>query len=267
MPMRKYSKKTGRKKNTKSAAKFNKAVKQEIKSISYKTQETKQINVPDFNTPLTNTVGLVYPSASGLQYLFQDCFKVARGTDDGTQIGSANRIGNSVYALGIRMNYTFQNYSVILSPVTMLMPFVRLRIIVFQQTASTGVAPAPSALTLLDTNFVGTGAFTSSTLQPVRYNGGAVKRVLYDKVKILKNLVPSLNPTGTTTYPQASVYNFSKYLKLKQKVKYTTLAGEPTEEPIHCCIIAEVDNTNAQCASGTRLVMTSGFSQCFYKDA
>ena len=260
---RKYSKKTGMKKDKKTT-KFAKEVTKEIKAISYKTQETKQINVPDFNTPATNTVSLVYPSASGLQYLFQDAFKVARGTDDGTQIGAANRIGNTIYALGIKMNYTFQIYQVAVSPITQIIPFVRLRIIVFQ--ANSAITPAPAAATLLDSNFVGTGSFPSSTLQPIRYSGGFVKRVLYDKVKVLKNTLSFPASTPLLAYPQSAVYNFNKYLKLKQKIKYTNLTGEPTEEPIHCCIIAEVDNTGPFLASGTRLVLTSGYSQCFYKD-
>jgi len=256
---RNYSKKTGMKKSKDKRSKaFTKEVRKEIKSISYKTQETKQNNVPDANTPTTNTVGLIYPSASGLQYLFVDAFKVARGTDDGSQVGAANRIGNSIYALGMKLNYTFQAFTVIASPITQIVPFIRLRIIVFQ--ASSSVAPPPSALTLLDTNFVGTGAFNTSTLQPIRYNGGFVKRVLYDKVKILKNQMTFPSSTPLLVYPQSTVYNFTKYIKLKEKMKYTTLTGEPTEEPIHCCIIAEVDNTNAYVASGQRLVMTSVYS-------
>jgi len=258
---RMYSKKTGMKKYQKEKA-FTKEVRKELKNISYKTQETKQINVPDATTPGTNTIDLVYPSASGLQYLFQDAFKVARGTDDSTAIGAANRIGNTIYAKGILMNYSFQLYSIAVSPVTQSIPFVRVRIIVFQATST--VAPAPGTLSLLDTNFMGTGSFTNSTQQPIKYNGGFVKRVLYDKTKVLKNNYTAIQPAAT--YPQCDILLFKKYIKLNQKLKYTTFAGEPTEEPIHCCIIAEVDNSNAQIASGTRLVLTNGYSQCFYKD-
>ena len=263
--MRKYSKKTGRKKNAKSSAKFTKAVRTEIKQIAYKTQETKSINVPDATNPASNTVQLQYPSASGLQYLVLDAFKCLRGTDDSTVIGAANRVGDAVYALGIQMKYNFQMNTNIVNPLLMTVPFVRLRIIAFQ--ANSSIAPPPGTLSLLDSNFVGTGAFINSTMQPINYRAGFVKRILYDKVKILRPAMNTINPSPPANYITSQVYNFDKYLKLKQKVKYLSSTGEPTEEPIHVCIIAECDNTSTQIASGQRLVLTSGFSRAFFKDA
>lgn len=258
---RNYSKKTGMKK-TKKQKSFTKEVRKEIKNISYKTQETKQINVPDFTTPTTNTIAEPYLNGGGIKYLFVDGFKVARGTDDGTQIGAANRIGNSIYALGIRMNYAFSARTLTTSPTNLILPFVRLRIIVFQ--ANSSVAPPPATATLIDTNFCGTGAFNPSTLAPIKYNGGFVKRVLYDKVKVIKNNYNSFVPGNA--YPETAVYTFNKYIKLNQRVKYSTLVGEPTEEPIHMCICAEVDNSLPLIASTEQILTITGYSQCFYKD-
>lgn len=264
MAGRRYSRKSGMKKSKKSSKMFSKAVKQEIKAISYKTQETKSINVPDATTPLTNTVGLIYPSASGIQYLVFDAFKCNRGTDDGTQIGAANRVGDSVYALGLQMKYTFMSFVNIVNPLLTTLPFVRLRIILF--VANSSVAPPPGTALLLDSNYVGTGSFTSSTMQPINYRGGMVKRVLYDKVKILRAANQTINAAPPIPYEQSQVYNFDKYIKLKHKVKYTSLAGEPTDEPINLCIIAEVDNTSANIASGSRLIRTVGYCRAFFKD-
>lgn len=260
---RKYSKKTGLKKKAK-AVSVTKVVKEEIKQQSYKAQETKSINVPDATIPAANTVALTYPSASGLQYLAIDMFRVPRGTDDGTAIGAANRLGDSVYALGIQMNYTFMSYVNYVSPALTTIPFVRLRIICFQ--AKSAIAPPPGTSTLLDSNFLGTGAFTNSTMQPINYNAGFVKRILYDKVKIIRPANNTINASPPSPYPQSEVYTFNKYINLGKKIKYTTLAGEPTEEPIHLCIIAETDNSTTFMASGSRLLLTSGFSRCYYKD-
>ena len=259
---RKYSKKTGMKKSKKTDQAFSKAVKTEIKNISYKTQETKQINVPDATTPTTNTVAQPYLNGSGIKYLFLDAFKVPRGTDDGTQIGAANRVGNTIYALGIKMNYAFMARTLVTSPTNQIVPFVRVRIIVFQ--AQSSVAPPPATLTLMDTNFLGTGAFNPSTLTPIKWNGGFVKRVLYDKVKVINNNYNSFLPAAA--YPETAVYTFNKYIKLNQKLKYSSLAGEPTEEPIHMCICAEVDNSLPLIASTEQILTITGYSQCFYKD-
>jgi len=265
MPLRKYSKKTGKKKNAKASAKFSKAVRSEIKQIAYKTQETKSINVPDATNPASNTVALTYPSASGLQYLVLDAYKCPRGTDDSTVLGAANRVGDSVYALGIQMKYTFMMNTTYVNPLLTTIPFVRLRIIAFQ--ANSSIAPPPGTFTLLDANFLGTSAFTNSTMQPINYNAGFVKRILYDKVKILRAANNSNAAAPPVLYLQSQVYNFDKYLKLKQKIKYLSSTGEPTEEPIHVCIIAETDNTSTQMASGSRLVLTSGYSRAYFKDA
>lgn len=267
---RKTNRKSGKSKSTKKVSKpLRNAIKQVVKSQI----ETKTINVTDPDSGLIrkNTINKIYTAASGLQYLAQDIFKVEQGIADGTALGSQNRIGDKTRAVGFKMNYYFHvanQYS--LGSLKLLIPFVKLRIVVFRQAFG---QPMPTYGTLYNTDFCNVSSYT---LHPIDYHEGYVKEVLYDKVHILR---PNQQfPVDNVSFPntqqaEANVFHLQKYIKFDRSLKYmddqiTNPNG--TDKPIHIAISAEIDESWSSGGfppSGTPLIYTTGFTQAWFKDA
>lgn len=244
-----------------------KTIKSVVKQVLQKEIETKTINVPDPVGVTSNTVNRLYLQGSGLQYLALDIFKVSQGVQDSTLIGGVNRIGDRVRGVGILMDYFFHtrsNFSV--GAFTYHIPFVKLRVTVFQQAYSVSL---PTITTLYDANFL---AGAGATLRPIDYDEGTVRNTLYDKVFIIRN--PAADPLSTNpnaVVPVSNVMQFKKYIKYDKFIKYmdsNTLNPDGTANPIYLTINAEVDDSlSGLVPSGTTLLYMTGRTQAWFKDA
>lgn len=266
-------KRAARKPSRAAKPKVSKPLRKAIKEVVKAQVETKTINVTDPDSGLirTNTINKPYLSLSGLQYLANDIFKVSQGVTDSTALGASNRIGDKVRAIGFKMNYYFHiatKYN--FTSLKLLIPFVKLRILVFRQSFG---QPLPTIGTAYNTDFVNVN---TSTLQPVDFHEGYVKEVLYDRVHILR----PASTTGTdnvsdpnTQQSVANVFHFQKYCKFDHPLKYmddqiTNPNG--TDKPVHIAISAEIDDSWSAGGfppSGTTLLWTTGYTQAWFKDA
>jgi hypothetical protein len=258
--------------STKSRArKVSKPLRAAIKSVVKQQIETKCINVPDPTSGLlpTNTINRQYLSASGVQYLVQDVFRCPQGVSDDTQLASGVRLGDSIEALGFKMNYYFHTRNVFtVGGQTIQIPFIKMRVIAF--TTAYGINPLIYSQ-LYDTNFVNVSSYT---LHPVNRDEGYVKKVLYDKTFIVRNSVDLPVDNVSTPNTQAiygNVMHFQKYIKFHHKLKYmdnnsTNPSG--CSQPIYIAITAEADDSlSGFPPSDTPLVYTTGFTQAWFKDA
>lgn len=266
---RNYAKKA----NTRSKAKISKPLRKAIKQVVKQQVETKTINVTDPDSGLIrkNTINKVYLSASGLQYLAQDIFKVEQGVSDGTALGSLNRIGDKVRGVGFLMNYYFHprtGYTI--AGLKLLVPYIKFRIIVFRQAFG---QPIPTYGTLFNTDFCNVSTYT---LQPIDFHEGYVKDVLYDKVHILRphqSFQTDNVSDPNTQQAQSNVFHFKKYIKFDYPIKYmddqlTNPNG--TDKPVHIAITAEIDESWSAGGfppSGTPLIYSTGYTQAWFKDA
>jgi len=260
---RKYTKPKG------GVAKLSKPMKKAIVKIFDKKIETKIINVPDAaSLGLSNTKNRVYGALSGLQYLAYDIFKVTQGVNDATTLNSANRIGDKVQAVGFELNYMFHsrnNY--VVGSANYILPFVKVRVVVFR------TIPLSSALSqgqLCDISYLPSD---TSVLQPIDFDEGYVKDVLYDRVHIIRN---PLNQSDSSSIPNApfpygNVFHLKKYIKYNHPIKYMdSNSGQPnsTDKVISVAMLAEVDDSNTGLIpSNTSLLYTTGYTRAWFKDA
>jgi len=250
-------------------AKVSKPLVRAIKQVVKRQVETKTINVPMIPGGGTNTANVYYQALSGVQYLAQDVFRLPQGTEDSTGLNAPNRIGDKIQGVGFLMDYYFtaQTYYTIGS-LTLQIPFVKLRVIVFR--AAFGV-PLLTQPLLLDTNFLATN---TSTLQPINWGEGYVKDVMYDKVFIIRNNL-SVQAAGSGTFPgqptSGNVLHFKKYIKFGQNIKFAdnnSASPESTTAPIYVAITAEYDDANTGVIpSGTKLLAMTGYTRAWFKDA
>ena len=249
--------------------KVSKPVRAAVKQIMKKQMETKTINCPSVSGGGTNSVYVPYGALSGVQYLCQDVFRCPQGTNDSTAIGSLNRIGDKVQAIGFLMDYSFSipNYYPI-AATSFFLPYVKLRITVFQQAFGTPLLSTPL---LYDSNFLPTN---TSTLQPINWDEGYVKKVLYDKVVVIRNNLSTQAPGSATTPNMAisgNMLHFKKYIKFPHTVKYTdnnTSTPDSTTMPIYIAIAAEYDDSNTGVIpSGTKILFSTGYTRAWFKDA
>lgn len=255
------------------SAKVSKPLRRAIKQVVKAQVETKTINVTDPDSGLlrTNTINKVYLAASGLQYLAQDIFKVQQGVADGTALGSLNRIGDKTRGVGFKMNYYFHprtGYTI--AGLKLLVPYVKLRIIVFRQAFG---QPIPNYGTLYNTDFCNVNTYT---LQPVDWHEGYIKEVLYDRVHILRpnqSFAVDNVSDPTTQQAQSNVFHFQKYIKFDHPIKYMDdQISNPngTDKPVHIAISAEIDDSWSAGGfppSDTPLLYTTGYTQAWFKDA
>lgn len=265
MNKNKMSKKRSSRKSG-SSVKVSKTVKRAVKQVLSRNIETKTINVPN-PSGLANNNNVVYGALSGVQYLATDVYKQKQGTADSTALGSGNRVGDKVKAIGFLMDYyfTIPSFYNIGSGVYYL-PFVKLRITVF--TTAFGFPVLTSPL-IYDSNF---NNANTSTLQPINWDEGYVKTVLYDKVHIIRNNLSVLSTT-TTINPSATgnMLHFRKYIKYDHNVKYVdnnTASPNSTDKPIFIAISAEVDDANTGLVpSATKILFSTGYTRAWFKDA
>lgn len=256
--------------NTRSSkAKVSKGLKKAIKTVMKRNVETKTINVPSTPGGGANTVNVPYGALSGIQYLAQDIFRCPQGAFDSTALNSANRIGDKITAIGFLMDYYFSIpcfYSI--ASTSFFIPFVKLRITVFKQAFG---SPLLSTPLLYDNDFLPTN---TSTLQPINWDEGYVKDVLYDKVFVIRN-TNSVMSGGSGTLPNLPVigqtFHFKKYFKYPHTVKYTdnnSSTPNSTTAPIYIAICAEYDDANTGIIpSGTKIIFTTGYTRAWFKDA
>lgn len=258
-------KKSGRRTAKKSVStKLKRAIKQVVK----RSVETKTINVPN-PAGLLNNNNVPYTALSGVQYLVQDLFKQGQGVANSTQIGSNNRVGDRINCIGFLMDYYFTSAAFYpIGGTSFFIPFVKMRITVFRQAFGT---PVLSQALLYDTNF---NQVNTSTLQPINWDEGYVKDVLYDKVFIIRNTT-SIQAAGSGTFPNpqpfGNVMHFKKYIKFPHIVKYNdnnSTQPDATDKPINIVITAEVDDANTGLVpSGTKILYSTGYTRGWYKDA
>jgi len=248
--------------------KLTKTVKLAVKQALKSNVETKTINVP-LNPGLTvNAVNLPYPSLSGIQYLGQDIFSLTQGVEDSSVIGAPNRVGDRIKGVGFLMDYYFTTASLYpIASTSFFIPYIKLRITVFKQAFGT---PALTSALLYDTNFLNVN---TSTLQPINFNEGYVKEVLYDRVHIIRNN-NSVQAAGSGTFPGqlpiANVFHFKKYFKYDNVIRYNdnnTVSPNSTDKPINIVISAELDDANTGLIpSGIKILFTTGYTRCWFKD-
>lgn len=255
-----------RKANTRKP-KVSKQLKKAVKAIVYKNVETKSINVPNPGGAANNNY-VPYGALSGVQYLCTDMWKMPQGVEDATLIGAPNRIGDKIRTKGFIMDYYFSTvpyYSV--GATSIWVPYVKLRITVFQTSYGVPLLTQPL---LYDTNF---NAGNTSTLQPINWDEGYVKKVLYDKVHIIRNNL-SVQAAGNGNFPNVpqtgNVYHFKKYFPFDKIIKYSdnsTTSPNATLKPVYCIISAEVDDANTGLVpSGTKILYSTGYIRGWFKD-
>lgn len=247
--------------------KVSKPLRRAIKQVVKSQAETKVINVPTTGSLVVNTVNLPYPALSGIQYLASDIFAVPQGTQNDTGIGSLNRIGDKINALGFQMNYYFSTAAIYsLASAVYMIPYIKLRVTVFE--AKYGV-PAPSTPLTYDGNYLSTN---TSTLQPINYDAGFVRKVLHDRVYIIRNQnAPQQNGGTLPILPTNNVFHFQKYFKynkLVSSVDNPNPSGTATKNPIYIAIAAELDDAQTGIVpSGTKILFTTGYTRCWFKDS
>lgn len=249
--------------------KVSKTLKAAIKQVVTRQVETKTINCPSTPGGGTNSIYVPYGALTGIQYLCQDVFRCSQGVNDSTSIGSLNRIGDKVQAIGFLMDYYFSIpvfYSI--AATSFFLPYVKLRITVFKQAFG---SPLLSTPLVFDSNFLPTN---TSTLQPINWDEGYVKDVLYDKVFIIRNTLSAMAPGAATTPNQSisgNMMHFKKYIKYPHTVKYTdnnSASPDSTDKPIYVAITAELDDSNTGVIpSGTKILFSTGYTRAWFKDA
>ena len=241
-------------------------VKSIVKSMINKNIETKTINVPDPATGTTNTINYQYVANQGIHFLAQDVFKLPQGVDDSTLLVSPNRIGDKTMGVGFLMDYYFtSNTGYSIGAASYVIPFVKLRITCWQQAFGTPLLTSPL---LYDSNFLVTN---TSTLQPINWDEGYVKSVLYDKTFLVKQNFQSTawNAAGNIL-PINTCFHFKKYIPFKKIIKYcdnNTLNPNGTDKPIYISMTAEMDDASGLMPSGTRLLTATGYTRAWFKDA
>ena len=236
-----------------------------VKDVNKKEIETKTINCVDAASTTTNTVGRVYPSASGLQILVADVFSVPQGVADSTAIGALNRIGDKIRGVGFYMDYYIHGYNTYgVGGNQYQIPYIKVRITIWKQAFGIPVLTAPL---LYDTNFL-TGA--TSTIQPLNWDKGYIKDLIYDKVHIIQSNYAQVDASTLAAYPLTNVYHFKKYFKYDHPIKFTdnnSATPNSTNMPIYISMSAEVDEGNVFVPSGARLLNTTGYTRAWFKDA
>lgn len=265
---RNYAKRFKRRMPKMGGKKVSKTLTRAIKSVVMKNAETKVINVPTTGSTTVNTVNLGYTALSGIQYLVSDLFSCPQGIENSTGVAAPNRIGDKINALGFQMDYYFHTQSnYVIGGGTFAIPWLKLRVVVFEGKFG---APPPSTPLLYDTNYL---ASNTSTLQPINYDAGYCRRVLHDKVYIIKNnssLAGTL-PAQNILRPAGAVFHFKryfKYRKLIQSVDDPVPSGQATKNPIYIVISAEIDDAQTgMVPSGTTILTTTGFTRAWFKDS
>jgi len=250
-----------------SKAKVSKPLKRAIKAIAKSQIETKTINVADAASASTNTVNRSYLSLGGLQILAADIFSVPKGVNDDTSIGALNRIGDKIQGVGFLMDYYFHTRTIYAVGNTYFIPFIKLRIVVWRQQQST---PTLNQSLLCDTAFL---AANTSTLQPINWDVGYVKEILYDKVHVIHNSqFTSFTQSGCIPSGQlqlGNVFHFKKYIKWDTPIKFLDNQSTPnaTNKPIYMGILAELDDSyTGIIPSSTPILMTTGYTRAWFKD-
>lgn len=263
----KWKKRNPRKRVASRKPKVSKPLRRAIKQVMKTQVETKTINCPDATTTSQNSVNVPYGALAGVQYLVNDVFKCSQGVLDSTALGAANRIGDKVKGVGFLCDYYFRIinfYSI--GPATFYLPYVKLRITLFTQAF--GSPLLPSSL-LYDSNFLNTN---TSTLQPINWDEGYVKNVIYDKVHIIRNTLSLQGSVATATIsPLGQVFHFRKYFKYDHMIKYVdnnTISPNSTDKPIYIAVSAEVDDSvTGAVPSGQKIVYYTGYTRAWFKDA
>lgn len=265
MPYFPRNRRLRRRRLMKQTRKVSKPLARAVKSVIARQVETKTINCPN-PSGLANSNYVPYGALSGVQYLVTDVFKQPQGTADSSVIGSGNRVGDKIKAIGFLMDYYFSIPTLYTITASFYVPYVKLRITVFTQAFG---SPLLSAPLIYDTNF---NNGNTSTLQPINWNEGYVKNVLYDKVHIIRNNLSPLS-TNTAVNPAVSgnMLHFRKYIKYDHNVKYVdnnTTSPNSTDKPIYIAISAEVDDSNTGLVpSGTKILFSTGYTRAWFKDA
>lgn len=242
------------------------SVKNIVKKMINKSIETKTINVPDPLTGTANTLNYQYVAGQGLHYLATDVFKLPQGVEDSTLLVSPNRLGDKTQGVGFLMDYYFTlNSGFTLGPATFVIPFIKLRITVWNQVFGTSVLTSPL---LYDSNFLNV---STATLQPINWDEGYVKNVVYDKVFLIKQNHQSTPFTLTgNILPIGTCFHFKKYIPYKKMIKYcdnNTLNPNGTDKPLMITMSAELDDASAFTPAGTRLLLATGYTRAWFKDA
>lgn len=262
---RKYSSRMGglkirRKRVPKSAQKsYVKAV---CKEVIRKNIETKLINCPNSNIFGTT----FYTANQGLFYLAKDVFAMQQGPQNSSSISSstANRIGDKIRAVGFMLNYDLAMpniYSV--GSTTIMLGYVKFRVVVYTQAFG---VPALSYSQVFDGNFNTGGTYTQ---QPINFQDGFVKRVLWDKTYVIKTNTGVAPPVVQTPY--TNVFQLRKYIKYDKIIEYCEnqigSAQNSTREPIFVVLTAEYDTPNTVTPTGTSLLSVNGYTCGWFKDA
>lgn len=245
----------------------SKALTRAVKQVVNRNVETKIINVPDSIALTTNSVHRGITANSGLNYLCSDVFRVTQGVTDSSIIGSRNRIGDKIKGVGFLMNYFFTlNTQFTLGPSSYIIPFVRVRVIVWKQAFGSPLLPAPL---LLDSNYL---QLSGPTMRPINWDEGYVKQVLYDEVHTIRTQAENgSNASGSLlNAPFNGAYNLKKYIKFPHNIKYcdnSSTTPDSTREPIYIAMTAECDEGTAFVPSAVNLCYVTGYTKAWFKDA
>lgn len=231
----------------------------EAKKVVAEENKTKICHAPDIKN-------VVYKALTGIQYLCQDLFSMPAGDLNSSVIGSANRFSDKIKPSGFMMNYYFHTLPQYPINVPYYPAFIKVRIIAFTTVFTQTVAPTTAEV--LDFNYFGN--LNGVTLNPINYDEGIVKRVLYDKVKIVRAINPILSPTAVATLPYANMYHLKKFVKYKTLIHYNdnnTTYPNSTKEPVYLAVLMEFDESyTALTPSGTGIAYTTGCVTGYFKN-
>jgi len=247
-------------------AKPSKALTRAVKQVVNRAVETKIINVPDALVATTNTVHRAITANSGLNYLVQDVFKQPQGVTDSSVIGSGNRVGDKIKGIGFLMDYFFTLQTAFnLGANSYIIPYVKVRVIVWKQAFGSPLLPAPL---LLDSNYL---ALSGPTLRPISWDEGYVKDVLYDKVHMVRTQAEASTGAGNLqNAPFNGCYRMKKFIKFPHNVKYcdnNSTSPNSTTNPIYVAITAECEEGTAFIPTGQNILFVTGYTKAWFKDA
>lgn len=265
---RKYGKRFSSKKMKmvprKPNSRANKQVKRLIKYELNKVVETKH----SYKTYSTST----YNANDDMLVVANDIFGgITQGTGDSSTPGAGNRIGDAINARGVLLNFrlvarpTFN----VSGTGTFQLPWVTVRLMVIQATASNALVGNPTKAKCFDDQAMTVNlAPTVVPWSMTQY--GYVKKVLYDKTYKIRNDGLFVNNSVLTDPVLGNELNFKKYFKMDKIIKYTdnvTSTPNQTAFPLYFCLLAESAPFLSTGISNSPLVSISGYTKVFYKDA
>lgn len=215
-----------------------------------------------------------YNDRDDILVVSQDIFGgITQGVADSSVPGSGNRIGDSINARGVLLNFritarnTFTN-----SSITFTLPYIYVRLMIFTARANIAQVGLPTKAKVFDDSAMTVN--TAPTRVPFSAsNYGYTKNIIYNRVIKIRNTGLFVNNGIANETLLGNDFFFKKYIRMNNKViKYVdnvSGAVNETVQPMFFCLIAETApflNTGMNLTVNP-LCTISGYTKVYYKDA